>query len=157
MRRMPTMPVVAYSPEGFDAEVSVRLTATTASKRIRNTMTKPGQGALSDPRPRGNRPYKVWVTPAERATIDRLTATTGLSASTYLRTLGMGFEPRSILDHQHVSDLLNECGNLGRLGGLLKLWLTDKPGQGAPETDVRRLLDQIGEVREQIIEKVATI
>ena len=69
----------------------------------------------------------------------------------------MGFEPRSILDHQHVSDLLNECGNLGRLGGLLKLWLVDKPGQGAPETDVRRLLDQIGEVREQIIEKVATI
>lgn len=34
-------------------------------------------------------------------------------------------------------------GDLGRLGGLLKLWLVDAPGQGVPESDVRAALDTI--------------
>jgi hypothetical protein len=99
----------------------------------------------------------VWTTPEERATIERLAKTTGLSVSTYLRTLGMAYEPKSILDAQHVLELLKACGDLGRLGGLLKLWLVDRPGEGAPETDVRQLLDQIGELRAQIVEKVAAV
>jgi hypothetical protein len=93
----------------------------------------------------------------ERAKIEQLAKATGLSASTYLRTLGLGYEPRSILDAERVGELLKVCGDLGRLGGLLKMWLVDRPGSGAPETDIRRLLDQIGEVREQIVEKVSQI
>jgi hypothetical protein len=99
----------------------------------------------------------VWTTPEERATIERLAKTTGLSVSTYLRTLGMAYEPKSILDAQHVLELLKACGDLGRLGGLLKLWLVEKPGQGAPVAEVRRLLEQIQEAREAIVEKVAAI
>ena len=108
-------------------------------------------------RPRGKRPFTVWVTPEERARIERLARATGLSASTYLRTLGLAHEPRSILDAERVGDLLKACGDLGRLGGLLKLWLVDRPGQGVPETDVRRLLNQIGELRDQIVDKVAAV
>jgi hypothetical protein len=107
-------------------------------------------------RPRSHA-LKVWTTPAERGEIERLAATTGLSVSAYLRTLGLAYTPKSILDAERVGDLLKACGDLGRLGGLLKLWLVERPGQGVPETDVRRLLDQIGEVREQIVEKVAAI
>ncbi len=106
--------------------------------------------------PRGH-VLKVRVTPAERATIERLAAATGLPVSTYLRTLGIGHQPRSVLDAERVGELLKACGDLGRLGGLLKLWLVDKPGLGAPETDVRRLLDQIGELRERIVDKVAAV
>jgi hypothetical protein len=56
-----------------------------------------------------------------------------------------------------VGELLKACGDLGRLGGLLKFWLVERPGEGAPETDVRRLLNQIGELREQIVDKVAAV
>jgi hypothetical protein len=31
----------------------------------------------------------------------------------------------------------------GRLGGLLKLWLTERPGDGASTRDVRRVLQEI--------------
>src|ERR1700756_913501 len=96
-----------------------------------------------DTRPRGKRPFNVWVTPEERATIERLAATTGLSVSAYLRTLGLAYEPKSILDAKSVRDLLKACGDLGRLGGLLKLWLVEKPGQGASVAEIRQLLEQI--------------
>ena len=107
--------------------------------------------------PRGKRPLYVWVTPEERAEIERLAASAGLPVSVYLRTLGLAYEPKSVLDAERVGDLLKACGDLGRLGGLLKLWLVDRPGEGAPETDVRQLLDQIGELRAQIVEKVAAV
>jgi len=35
----------------------------------------------------------------------------------------------------------------GRLGGLLKLWLSDRPGDGASTSDVRRLLREIEETQ----------
>jgi hypothetical protein len=99
----------------------------------------------------------VWVHPEERAKIQRLAASAGLSLSVYLKTLGLAYEPKSILDAARVRDLLKACGDLGRLGGLLKLWLVEKPGQGASEDEVRRLLEQIQEAREAIVEKVAAI
>ena len=99
----------------------------------------------------------VWVHPDERAKIHRLAAASGLSLSVYLKTLGLAYEPKSVLDAERVGDLLKVCGDLGRLGGLLKLWLVEKPGQGAPVADVRRLLEQIQEAREAIVEKVAAI
>ena len=43
-------------------------------------------------------------------------------------------------------------GDQGRLGGLLKLWLVDRPGAGAPEIEVRRLLDRIGELQGRLAE-----
>ena len=43
-------------------------------------------------------------------------------------------------------------GDQGRLGGLLKLWLADRPGIGASELEVRRLLDQIGELQGRLAE-----
>ena len=108
-------------------------------------------------RPRGKRPFYVWVTSEERAKIERLAAATSLSASCYLRTLGLAYQPKSTLDAERVGELLKACGDLGRLGGLLKLWLAERPGQGVPETDVRHLLDQIQELRGQIVEKVALV
>jgi hypothetical protein len=41
--------------------------------------------------------------------------------------------------------------------GVLKLWLVEKPGQGASEEEVRHLLEQIQEAREAIVDKVAAI
>ena len=44
-------------------------------------------------RPRGKRPFYVWVTPEERAEIERLAAATSLSASRYLRTSAWRISP----------------------------------------------------------------
>jgi len=49
----------------------------------------------------------------------------GLSVSAYLRHVGMGYPIRSILDHERVKDLIRVNTDLGRLGGLLKLWLSN--------------------------------
>jgi hypothetical protein len=68
----------------------------------------------------------------------------------------LAYEPKSILDAERVGELLKACGDLGRLGVLLKLWLSERPG-GAPETEVRALLHSIGEMRDQIVEKVAAV
>jgi hypothetical protein len=115
------------------------------------------QGEREDTRPRGKRPFKVWVTPAERAQIERLAEATGLSSSTYLRSLGLGYEPKSTLDARNILELLKLGGDLGRLGGLLKLWLTDRPGEGVVVEDVRALLHSVGELRDQIADKVAAL
>lgn len=45
--------------------------------------------------PRAKKPFAVWVTPAERVEIERLAGASGLSVSTYLRTLGLGHVPKS--------------------------------------------------------------
>jgi hypothetical protein len=117
--------------------------------------TKPAKREITAPR--GKRPINVWVTADERQRIERLAAATSLPVSVYLRTLGLGYEPKSTLDVERVGDLLKACGDLGRLGGLLKLWLVDRPGEGAAIEDVRALLHSIGELRDQIVDKVAAV
>jgi hypothetical protein len=120
-----------------------------------------GEGSKASKRvitaPRGKRPINVWVTAEERAQIERLAAATSLPVSVYLRTLGLGYEPKSLLDAERVGELLRACGDLGRLGGLLKLWLSERPGQGASQVEIRTLLHSIGELRDQIVDKVAAV
>jgi hypothetical protein len=77
------------------------------------------------PTRKGSAPIKVWCLPEERRSIEVGADAAGLSLSAYLRTVGMGYEIRSILDHTRVEELARINGDLGRLGGLLKLWLTD--------------------------------
>ena len=93
---------------------------------------------------------KVYVTEAEREQILQLAALTRLSTSAYLRRLGLGYTPLSTLDHQAVLALAKAAADQGRLGGLLKLWLSGRPGAGAPTTDVRRLLHQIEAAQEEL-------
>lgn len=70
-------------------------------------------------------PIKVYCLPDERAEIEAMARNSGHSVSTYLRLLGQGYRVTSIVDYQQVQELAKVNGDLGRLGGLLKLWLTD--------------------------------
>jgi Mobilization protein NikA len=83
----------------------------------------------------------VFATEAER--IAAHARDTGLSVSHYLRNLGLGDPPKSQLDRQLVLELIKLNGDQGRLGGLLKLWLSSRPGEGASAFDVRKLLREI--------------
>jgi hypothetical protein len=97
---------------------------------------------------------KVFVTDTERTRIEERARAAGLSVSAYLRTAGLGHQIKSVLDHAAVTDLAKVNGDQGRLGGLLKLWLVDRPGRGAPETEVRRLLERIGELQGRLVDVV---
>ena len=101
------MPARAYSPAGFDAACSVRLTAATASegKRMDTSEQVSADTKRDEPR-RKTQAIAVWVHLEERAKIQRLAAAAGLSLSVYLKTLGLAYEPKSVLDAERVGDLL---------------------------------------------------
>ncbi|BDP34219.1 MULTISPECIES: conjugal transfer transcriptional regulator TraJ [Gammaproteobacteria] len=70
-------------------------------------------------------PIKVYCLPEERELIESLSVQAGLSISTYLREVGQGYRIQGITDVEQVRELVRVNGDLGRLGGLLKLWLSN--------------------------------
>jgi hypothetical protein len=90
-------------------------------------------------RPRGTR-IEVWVTPEERAEVAARAASAGLSLSAYLRAAGLDQRVSSVYDLEAVAALVRVNGDLGRVAGLLKLWLAEKPGHGARRPDVDQLM-----------------
>ncbi len=92
-----------------------------------------------------NRHLKVVVSQRERAQIETRAAATGLSVSAYLRNLGLGFQPHSILDQEALLALLKVNADQGRLGGLFKLWLSAQSAPSAETSEIRKLLAAIEE------------
>ncbi len=86
-----------------------------------------------------NRPLRVFVSERERAEIGTRAAATGLSVSAYIRNLGLGFQPPSNLDQKAILALLKVHADQGRLGGLLKLWLSGGHTGTASAAEIRRL------------------
>ena len=105
---------------------------------------------INDSKPnRKNTPrIKVCCTPVERQTIFEKAEQCGLSASNYLRAIGLGMEVTSVIDHRKVDGLIRVNGDLGRLGGLLKLWLSN---------DEKLQLDNKLLLRNRILDTLAEI
>lgn len=70
-------------------------------------------------------PIKVYCLPAEKQQIKAQADQAGMSAARYLREVGQGYQITGVVDCKQVRELARINGDLGRLGGLLKLWLTD--------------------------------
>ena len=97
-------------------------------------------------------PIKVYCFPDEKQTIEQQAVSTGLSKSAYLLRVGMGYPIRSIVDHHQVEELVKINGDLGRLGGLLKLWLSkDTPIAGIEARTVRETLKKIDMAQDQML------
>ncbi|EAN09813.1 hypothetical protein EfaeDRAFT_1260, partial [Enterococcus faecium DO] len=79
------------------------------------------------PTRKGSPPIKVYCLPDERRAIEEKAAAAGMSLSAYLLAVGQGYKITGVVDYEHVRELARINGDLGRLGGLLKLWLTDDP------------------------------
>ncbi len=91
---------------------------------------------------------RVPVEPEEREIIKEQAEQCGLSISEYLRRLGLGYAPISIVDNQKVNELAKINGDLGRLGGLLKLWLSDdRRAAHFDKKTINGLLNDIEETR----------
>ena len=74
---------------------------------------------------KGSKPIKVYCLPDERAAIEANAQAAGMSTSAYLLAVGQGYRVQGVTDYENVRELVRVNGDLGRLGGLLKLWLTD--------------------------------
>ena len=91
-------------------------------------------------RPRGKY-IKVFVTSEEMAEIQEQAKLSGLSNSAFLRALALNQKVRSVLDLYAVTDMVKVNGDLGRVAGLLKLWLREKRGHGASSHSVEVLMN----------------
>lgn len=89
-------------------------------------------------------------TPAEYEQIKYSAKVTAHSVSSFCRVLALGYRPKPRIDVEHLRDVIRARGDLGRVGGLLKLWLTDKEGQACPSREVRRILLNIEKASEEV-------
>jgi len=95
-------------------------------------------------------PVKVWVTDAEKAKIAERAALSGLSLSGYMLAAGLNHPIRSVYDLKAVADLGRVNGDLGRVAGLLKLWLAEKRGQGARPIDVEKMMTEFRVIQTEL-------
>ncbi len=86
-------------------------------------------------------PIKVWCLPEEKAAIEINAQRAGMSMSMYLRNVGIGYQIKGTIDQDLVLKLAKINGDQGRLGGLLKLWLTNSEKLGHHDPDhMRRVI-----------------
>ncbi|MEC5319649.1 conjugal transfer transcriptional regulator TraJ [Brenneria populi subsp. brevivirga] len=105
-----------------------------------------------------NTPIKVYCLPEEKLAIENNAKSTGLSTTTFLRKVGMGYEVKGIVDLDQVREMSKVNGDLGRLGGLLKLWLSNDPRtDGIDPEKLKRLIDMIEDTRGELKEKMSFI
>ncbi|WP_084314946.1 conjugal transfer transcriptional regulator TraJ [Pseudomonas jinjuensis] len=102
-------------------------------------------------------PIKVYCLPDEKAHIGAGARNAGKTASSYLLALGMGYEVESVIDAYLVGELVKINADQGRLGGLLKMWLTnDERFAGFEEAQMRRtigvVLSKIEETQQALLQ-----
>jgi hypothetical protein len=63
---------------------------------------------------------QVVVTEAEKKQIEESAAMDNLSASQYLRDLGLGYQPKSLTDIKTIQEIRSLKSDMNKVGGLLK-------------------------------------
>ena len=97
------------------------------------------------------RQLRVPILPGDEQEIKRLAAASGLPVAAYLRELGLNHQVRSKLDNKRVEELALIHGDLGRLAGLLKLWLAYDPRTSSfGAATLRAVLSRIEETQDEM-------
>ena len=98
---------------------------------------------------------RVYLSDDDRQIIERRAGECNLSVSAYLRKSGLGQRTRSALDGAVAMDLLKVNGDLGRLGGVLKLLLSEKASLEV--ANIRSLLEKIDNTMDEIRRKAGSV
>ena len=107
---------------------------------------------------KGSAPIKVYCLPEERSLIEANAASAGLSKSTFLLTIGQGYRVRGVVDYQQVREMARINGDLGRLGGLLKMWLSnDARAARFGDDTISALLNRIDARQEELGRVMKTV
>lgn len=68
----------------------------------------------------------------------------GMSTSTYVKSVALGYKPIPLMEVKHVNQLMEVNADLGRLGNLLKYWLSSDPKyQVATKMKIERILSKL--------------
>lgn len=101
---------------------------------------------------------KVYCLPEERQLIEENAKTAGLSVARFLREVGQGYQIKSVVDYAQVREMARINGDMGRLGGLLKLWLSDdKKMQLYSEKDILKVLENIETARLELVRTMSRV
>lgn len=106
---------------------------------------------------RRGKPIEVWVTDEEKEAITARAKDAGMARSAYLRALGLNMPVKSVVDLAAVADLAKVNGDLGRVAGLLKLWLSERRGERASAIDVEKVMVEFRELQVSVREKMGLI
>lgn len=90
---------------------------------------------------------RVPVNEDEKAELTRNADAVGLGLAAYLRELGLQHKPPAAIDQAQVEQLLKVNADLGRLGGLLKWWLSEDHLIRGGRVPPGRLQDHLNEIR----------
>ena len=94
---------------------------------------------------------KVYVTPEEREFIHGMAERCGISVSSYMRSVALGYSPASAVDLDAVRMLLDVNADQTRLGNLLKMWLMVREKYNETQMmSVARLLEKIGDAQNRL-------
>jgi len=111
---------------------------------------RPRPESATPPRKRA-RHLRVPVFADEADLIEAGARRANMSVAAYLREVGQGYQIRGVVDAEQVRELARINGDLGRLGGLLKLWLTDDERTASfGEATIRALLGRIERNQEEM-------
>ena len=104
---------------------------------------------------RRDKKLRVPVLPIEEAEIKTKAQDAGLTVAEYLRNLGLGYQVPSVIDNRKVDALLKINADLGRLGGLIKLWLTnDKRAKLISKSQLYLTLDSIRNTQSAMLNEI---
>lgn len=104
---------------------------------------------------RNQPPLKVYCLETERTQIIRNALATGKSVSEYMRNVSIGYRVQSNVNAEQARELIRLKGDMGRLGGLLKLLLSNEErfdGMTGERLQfaTMKLLDEISENQKQV-------
>lgn len=95
---------------------------------------------------KNGRHLRVPVLPQEEELIKANAIKAGLTTAEYLRRLGLNYPIKSVVDKEHILQLAKINADMGRLGGLLKLWLgNDRRLENINPKNIAMVLDSIKE------------
>ncbi|MES2901578.1 MAG: conjugal transfer transcriptional regulator TraJ [Pseudomonadota bacterium] len=113
---------------------------------------------MPKPTRKGSTPAKVYCLPSELEELKGLADAAGLTVSTYLLRVGLRYRVKGVLDYRYVEELIRINADLGRLGGLLKLWLTDDPRTAKFGADtIRAVLTKIEDTQSEMQEVITYV
>lgn len=101
----------------------------------------------------------IKVTEEELKKLHKQAQNCGMTLSMYLRSLGLNYPINSIIDEMALNELMKAKGDLGRMGGLFKMWLTNNDKKQATATlgshsyfSIDHLVDDIEKKQEELLQ-----
>lgn len=98
----------------------------------------------------GKKVLHAYLTPEEYGQVKAQAERAGVSVSTFVKRVCLGQEVRSRADQQAVLALTRANGDLGRLGGLFKMALSEGKA-GSMAFEFRQTLRKIEQAQAQVV------